>query len=306
MKRYRKRTRPPGIVALIVGAVALAAVAVAATTSLAATGPAVGQKATGPCAVIYEVESQWPASGAQAFQGDIQVVNLTATTLTKWSFAWTFANDQKIYQSWGADFAQAGQKVTANSEPNEGFINANGGRFHMGFLANVGKANAVPTSFTFNGTTCPMVNDDLQVIAPAAGGGQAAPPPAKPANPTTAPPVTGKTGTCKAIYEIETEWPTSTGHAFLGDIQIVNTTATTLTAWSFTWSFPKDQKIYQSWGADFAQAGANITANSEPHEGYLAGNGGRFHIGFLATVGNANIVPGNFALNGNPCPLAED
>src|SRR5690349_69308 len=173
MKLYRKRTRPFGMVGLIVGAVALAAVGVAATTSLAATGQSAGQKAAGPCAVIYEIESQWPAGGAQAFQGDIQIVNLTATTLTSWSFNWTFPNDQKIYQLWGVDFDQAGQSVTSHSEPNEGWLNGNGGRFHLGFLANVGKTNAVPTNFTFNGTSCPVVNDDLQVLTPAAGGGGA-------------------------------------------------------------------------------------------------------------------------------------
>jgi hypothetical protein len=261
--------------------------------------------------VIYEIESQWPAGGHQAFQGDLQVVNLTPKVLTTWTLGWSFPNDQTIFQSWGAEFHQAGRTVTAKSEPNEGWINANGGRFHLGFLGNLTSTNAVPATFTFNGQSCPVVNDKLQVITPAgngAGHGTVGPPvvttpPAgtRPPVATTPPASTGVT--CKAVYEVESTWPAGAGKAFQGDIQIINTSPRTLTTWSFTWSFANDQKIYQSWGADLTQKGGAITANSEPNEGFLAGNGGRFHLGFLANFSTTNTGPVNFAHNGVPCPL---
>jgi Cellulose binding domain len=317
MPHQKRRRLRPATLGLIVGTAMAAVVTVIAGSSLASTS-ATPQKATGACAAIYEVESEWPAGATHGFQADIQIVNLTGSVLTSWSFGWTFPNDQKIYQSWGADFTQSGAAVTANSEPNEGWIGANGGRFHIGFLGNVGATNAVPTAFTFNGNSCPLVNDALEIVgsttaaAPsgattvaaggaATGGAPSAPAPAAPAATTPAAPGGG----CAAIYEIESQWPTATGHAFLGDIQIINTTGAALTSWAFTWTFPGDQSIYQSWGADFEQSGAQVTANSEPNEGFIAANGGAFHIGFLANVGNTNAVPGNFALNGTPCPLRE-
>jgi hypothetical protein len=299
------------------GAVAAAVSIVAAANSQAATTPAA------TCAAIYEVESEWPTGTGHGFEGDIQIVNLTASTLTQWTFGWTFPNDQKIYQSWGADFDQNGATVTAASEPNEGWLAGNGGRFHIGFLGTVGNTNALPTSFTFNGASCPLVNDDLQPVNAAgsptptpmtvtttAAGAPATTRPATAATtaapaPTTPTAAAPAAGTCKAIYEIETSWPTSTGRAFLGDVQIVNSSPNLLQTWSFTWTFPNDQKIYQSWGADFNQNGKAITANSEPNEGRINPNGGTFHMGFLATFSGVNAVPGNFTLNGTSCPLVE-
>ncbi|HEY6797457.1 MAG TPA: cellulose binding domain-containing protein [Kineosporiaceae bacterium] len=251
------------------------------TTKPPATATAAGGRT---CAVIYEIESEWPSNGHRAFQGDIQIVNLTPRTLTSWTLGWTFPNDQVVYQHWGTDLDQHGQKIVATSEPNEGYLGPNGGRFHLGFLANVTSTNALPTSFTFNGATCPLVDDKLV--------------PVKPAPPTVKPAVS-----CQAIYEIETSWPTSTGRAFLGDVQLVNTSAQPLTTWSFGWTFGGNQSVYQSWGADFRQKGQRITADSEPNEGYVGAKGGRFHLGFLANYTGANAVPTGFTVNGTPCTL---
>lgn len=154
MPSRKDRRLRPATLTVIVGVAIAAVVTVIAGSSLAST--AAPQKATGPCAAIYEIETEWPAGATHGFQGDIQIVNLTPSVLTRWSFGWTFPNDQKIYQSWGADFTQSGAKITANSEPNEGYIAPNGGAFHMGFLANFSTTNAVPANFALNGTPCPL------------------------------------------------------------------------------------------------------------------------------------------------------
>jgi cellulose 1,4-beta-cellobiosidase len=112
-------------------------VVVAATQASAATG----------CRVTYTV-NQWNTG----FTANLTVTNL-GDPLSSWDLRWTFAGNQQITQSWSSKFSQSGAQVSLTNEAWNGSLGTNASA-NPGFNANYSGTNAIPTSFTLNGTAC--------------------------------------------------------------------------------------------------------------------------------------------------------
>jgi lysophospholipase L1-like esterase len=61
------------------------------------------------CTAAYQVTSQW----AGGFQGTVTVTNSSTAASTAWTATFTFANGQRITQSWNAALTQSGATVNA-------------------------------------------------------------------------------------------------------------------------------------------------------------------------------------------------
>jgi cellulose 1,4-beta-cellobiosidase len=112
-------------------------VVVAATQASAATG----------CRVTYTV-NQWNTG----FTANLTVTNL-GDPISSWDLRWTFAGNQQITQSWSSKFSQSGAQVSLTNEAWNGSLGTNAST-NPGFNANYSGTNAIPTSFTLNGTAC--------------------------------------------------------------------------------------------------------------------------------------------------------
>lgn len=120
----------------------------------------------------YSVTGRWDAG----FQSAVKITN-NATPVSSWKLTFDFANGQKVTQGWSAKWSQSGTTVTAANESWNGSLGT-GASVSAGFIASASGANAVPTTFKLNGTTC---NADTQPT----------PTPTPTAPPTTDPPGTG-------------------------------------------------------------------------------------------------------------------
>ncbi|WP_199815670.1 cellulase family glycosylhydrolase [Streptomyces griseus] len=127
----------------------LLAVTGAAALIAGVTVPVVtAQGATPACTVEYAVTSQWDTG----FQGSVKITN-NAAPLNGWSLGFDFADGQKVTQGWGAKWSQSAATVTVSNESWNGSLGT-GASVSGGFIASKSAANAVPTSFKLNGTTC--------------------------------------------------------------------------------------------------------------------------------------------------------
>ncbi|WP_229798592.1 cellulose-binding domain-containing protein [Planomonospora parontospora] len=103
------------------------------------------------CQVTYTITNQWQGG----FQGSAKITNRSDTPVKGWKLGWSFANGQKVTQSWNGSFTQSGADVTVTGASWNGTITANGGNAEFGFLASrTGTANDEPTGFTLNGSPC--------------------------------------------------------------------------------------------------------------------------------------------------------
>jgi len=116
----------------------------------ALAGPPKGPSTS--CHVTYTVNSEWTG----AFNASITLRNNSINTLYGWTLTWAFADGQTITQSWGSNVTQSGSTVTAYNPGNEyGPLLAGGSYSGLGFNGTWNNSkNAVPTSFTLNGTVC--------------------------------------------------------------------------------------------------------------------------------------------------------
>jgi Cellulose binding domain/Glycosyl hydrolase family 12/IPT/TIG domain len=102
------------------------------------------------CHITYTITNSW--SGG--FQAAITIGNTGSTALSNWSLKWTYGGNQQITSLWNGSLTQSGESETVNSLSYNGSIPAGGSYNGMGFTGTVTGTNAVPTSFTLNGTTC--------------------------------------------------------------------------------------------------------------------------------------------------------
>ena len=123
---------------------ASAAGAQASTKTLATQAASVG------CHVTYSITNSW----AGGFQGAIAIQNTGSAAVSGWTLVWTFANGQLVTGFWNAAETQSGKVVTASNMSWNAAIPAGGTITGIGFTANSGTTNAVPTSFSVNGTVC--------------------------------------------------------------------------------------------------------------------------------------------------------
>ncbi|MFC7481069.1 cellulose binding domain-containing protein [Luedemannella flava] len=101
------------------------------------------------CTVTYKVAGQWQGG----FQGDVTIRNNGSAALSNWTLAWTYANGQTITQLWNASHTQSGSSVTVKGLSWNSTI-APSGTVNFGFLGSWTGTNAVPGSFTLNGSPC--------------------------------------------------------------------------------------------------------------------------------------------------------
>lgn len=107
--------------------------------------------ASAGCHVTYTISSAWGGG----FGASISVQNTGSTAWTSWTLAWSFANGQTISQLWNGTVSQSGSNVTVTSLGYNGAIAAGTTYSGMGFNGTWNNVtNAVPTSFSVNGTTC--------------------------------------------------------------------------------------------------------------------------------------------------------
>jgi len=127
------------------------AVAVAAASVLVTgAGLAVAHQANAAagCRVTYSV-NQWNTG----FTANMSVTNLGDPITGGWRVTWAFAGNQRVTQGWSATITQSGQNVTA-ANPSWSTSLGTNATASFGFNADYSGTNAVPTSFSLNGTVC--------------------------------------------------------------------------------------------------------------------------------------------------------
>ncbi|WP_404196798.1 cellulase family glycosylhydrolase [Streptomyces tauricus] len=101
------------------------------------------------CSVGYRVSSEWPGG----FQGEITIRNTGTAAIGGWKLVFAFANGQTVSNMWGGTPTQSGATVSVANASYTSTIPASGS-VAVGFTANKGSVNTVPTAFTLNGSTC--------------------------------------------------------------------------------------------------------------------------------------------------------
>ncbi len=104
----------------------------------------------GGCTVDYTISPQ----NSTAFGANITIVN-GPTAITSWTLTWSFANGQTVSSLWNGNVTQSGANVTVTNESYNGSIAAGGSLTGIGFNGTWnGVTNAIPASFSLNGTAC--------------------------------------------------------------------------------------------------------------------------------------------------------
>jgi len=137
---------------LMAGAVSVS-VTVGGTTSNSASytvNTGGGGGGSSDCHITYTITNSYPGG----FQAAITIANTGTAALSNWSLKWTYSGNQHITNLWNGSLTQSGASETVNSLSYNGSIPAGGSYNGMGFTGSVTGTNAVPSSFTLNGTTC--------------------------------------------------------------------------------------------------------------------------------------------------------
>jgi Glycosyl hydrolase family 48/Cellulose binding domain/Bacterial Ig domain len=120
------------------------------------------------CQVDYTIQNDW----GSGFVTNIRLTNL-GDALNGWTLAFTFPGNQRIQlPGWSATWAQAAGSANATATPLDWNRNLGTGQFtEFGFQAAYSGANAKPTSFSVNGTTCAGANraPTVSLTSPASG-----------------------------------------------------------------------------------------------------------------------------------------
>lgn len=104
------------------------------------------------CKVTYTIASQWQGG----FGVNLTITNTGTTAINGWTLQFSFANGQTVSQGWNGNFSQSGSMVTiTNVSYNSSIPAGQQVGSEPGFNGTWNNStNAVPTSFTLNGTTC--------------------------------------------------------------------------------------------------------------------------------------------------------
>ncbi|HTU72333.1 MAG TPA: cellulose binding domain-containing protein [Trebonia sp.] len=133
-----------------------ATVTVTATDGTGATGSATftwtisssGGGGSGACTVTYATISQWTGG----FTASV-TIDAGSSAINGWTLKFTFPGNQQITNAWNGAESQSGENVTISNESYNANIPA-GGSTSLGFQGTWSTSDAVPTSFTVNGTAC--------------------------------------------------------------------------------------------------------------------------------------------------------
>jgi acetylxylan esterase len=103
----------------------------------------------GSCHVSYTTSSEW----AGGFVAGVTITDTGTAPVNGWRLTFTFPGDQKITNAWNATVSQSGSSVTATNASYDAAIGP-GGNVSLGFQGTWAASDAVPTSFSLNGTPC--------------------------------------------------------------------------------------------------------------------------------------------------------
>jgi chitodextrinase len=118
------------------------------STTITVTTTASGGGGGGTCRVGY-TKSEW-AGGLTA---SITVTNTGTVAINGWTLTFSFPGDTKVTSPWNATVTQSGAAVTATNVAYNGGIAA-GANVGFGFQGTWTSNDAVPTSFSLNGSAC--------------------------------------------------------------------------------------------------------------------------------------------------------
>ncbi|MGH3993552.1 MAG: endo-1,4-beta-xylanase, partial [Pseudonocardiaceae bacterium] len=107
----------------------------------------------------------------------------------------------------------------------------------------------------------------------------------------------GSAQPCRVVYQAN-NWGGANG--FTANLTITNTGSSTINGWTLRFAFTAGQRIADSWGANWSQSGADVTATNLSWNAVLAPSAST-SIGFNATHTGTNPPPASFTLNGNAC-----
>lgn len=101
------------------------------------------------CTVDYTVASDW----GTGFVANLTITNEGATPINGWAVGFDFSGNQTNVTAWNGVASQVGTAVAITNASWNETIPANGS-VTVGFQATYSGVNAVPTSFTLNGSSC--------------------------------------------------------------------------------------------------------------------------------------------------------
>jgi endoglucanase len=99
--------------------------------------------------VAYVVGNDW----GSGFTANVTITNTGNSTINGWELAYIFPGNQAISNAWNGTAAQSGSRVTVTDAGWNGNLAPNG-TASFGFQATYSGSNAVPTTFTLNGSSC--------------------------------------------------------------------------------------------------------------------------------------------------------
>jgi cellulase/cellobiase CelA1 len=111
-------------------------------------GSSPGGGSSGACTVTYTTTSQWTGG----FTASVTVA-AGSSAIDGWTLKFAFPGNQQITDAWNGVESQSGENVTITNESYNADIPAEGST-SLGFQGTWSTSDAVPTSFTVNGTTC--------------------------------------------------------------------------------------------------------------------------------------------------------
>ncbi|MER6187283.1 cellulose-binding domain-containing protein, partial [Streptomyces sp. NPDC001652] len=141
------------------------AVAFALPLSMLATGTTTASAAAVQCSVDYKT-NDW----GSGFTADLTLTNRGTAAIDGWTLTFGYAGNQKLANGWNGTWSQTGRTVTVKNAPYNGTI-APGGAVSSGAQFSYTGANAAPTDFAINGTTCTGAHQPPITVltSPAAG-----------------------------------------------------------------------------------------------------------------------------------------
>ena len=93
---------------------------------------------------------------------------------------------------------------------------------------------------------------------------------------------------CQVTYTVAAQF----ANHFETLIAVRNTGSTAVNSWRLTWTFADGQVLENVWGANYAQAGANVTAISLPWDSVIPPGSTVTSVGFYASWNNVtNSIP---------------
>ncbi|MCM0674386.1 lytic polysaccharide monooxygenase [Micromonospora phytophila] len=110
------------------------------TASTPPPGPTTPPPHSGDCMAVYKVVNAWQGG----FQGEVMIMNHSASTWSGWTATWNWPSGQSISQVWNATQSTSGAAVTAGNVSWNGTI-APEGTTTFGFLATTTGTNTPPT-----------------------------------------------------------------------------------------------------------------------------------------------------------------